>query len=91
MSQTKGWNFHYRLTEKIDCEKTIRQSRENVKFITERSGTQMSITGFEISINGSDQDEAKSRADGMSERLVDLLSGVSGTHSEPCLEGEESF
>ena len=91
-SNTIGWVVSYRLTEEIDCEDK-NHDRENIKFLTTRYKStkdkkgQLQITGFELTIHISNNDNAMTEADNKAHRLTNLLSASSGTYTKFFISG----
>ena len=79
-----GWEFMYILSDKIDCDKDIRDM-EDVKFVTDDD--QNAITKFKIMVRIQDHVDARQKVDQMAARLISLLVALSDKPSMHNLKG----
>ena len=82
-SRTLGWQFDYKLANKIDCDSNIKD-RVNINFDTKTYGekSQNVIIGFSITSQELNQEDAENIANSQAIKLTQLLTASSGTHSE---------
>ena len=82
-SRTSGWQFDYKLVDKIDCDSNI-QDRDNIIFATKTYGkkSQNAINGFSITSQELNQEDAEKSANSQAIKLTQLLVASSGIHSK---------
>ena len=86
-NETIGWEFTYRLSNKINCDKNIHDMKD-VEFVTcSDHKRQKTITGFKIMTCELERFDAEMKADQMAAHLTSLLVASSGMHSMHSMNG----
>ena len=83
------WITDFVLTEPIHCEHDT-ANRPDVKFKFGKYKEQITIQGFEITVEADSEEEAELMAKRKADKLTDLLSATSGTFSEWVFYGKQS-